>query len=127
LANAAREALADTDPIVLRDCVLAKLHRLERFRLSPNEKYEFEEIVLWLTLRVEISVMSRLLLDVFPKMAPQIQLAEWDSAFCRAVTASGNASTYAAAVTALRKNWFSDFPIDLISIGVAHLFECANR
>ena len=99
--------------------------RLDRI-LAQGGKLLYEEIVLLLTLRIELALVDRCLQGL-AGIGLENTGADADEALEAVGTRPDSAAAYRSAVTAIEKNWRARMPFDIAWVGVEHLLSTGRR
>jgi hypothetical protein len=102
----------------------ARLHRIARVAAAPGDDYEVEEIVLVLTLRIEVALATF--------AAHELGLERWrtvshssDEAITSLARGKRSREAYRSAIALIEKNWRSEVPFDVDLLGLEAIWRAA--
>ncbi len=132
----ARMQSAETEYVALREQVLERLNRLDADRLrdeafarrarlqrilSVGDTFEFEELVLALTLRVEVALVSFLLASLRSEAAFAVDFRECDDRLKEIARERTSAAAYRDATKAIDSHWRKEAQFDVSELGLQDL------
>jgi hypothetical protein len=112
-----RELLASVDSETLVEQSMDKADRLRRI-LAHGARFESEELVLALTLRVEIAAALRCAVAFAQDSVLNVDLSDCDEALVKIANSSPNRNAYRKAISLIEKNWRSRMPFSPQSLGI---------
>ena len=119
LEQSVRRRLVALSVAELQSSVTSRIERLERV-VCAGGRYEFEELVLALTLRIEIAVVTRAVAEVSGAML-EADTRACDVCLCDIAEERKSKDAYTAAASAIVTNWQQEAGLDFDDLGVRAL------
>ena len=109
----------DADLGVVRILAAKNLDRLDRI-LRYGNVFQFEELVLALTIRIELALVQLCFEQVLQEHCVD-SVEGCDDRLLEIKESSENRSAYRSAMRSIEKNWRAEIPLDPLTLRIAHL------
>lgn len=121
LREQVRSRVNDADLNVVRIATTENWDRLDRI-LRHGSVFQYEELVLALTMRIELALVELCLEQVLQESRMD-RAGSCDDRLLEIKESPENRAAYGSAIRSIEKNWRAEIPFDPMTLGVARLLS----